>query len=88
VPCAFKTPFKNRSNIKIKNSHKFDRSVRYFAPFGIRAYTLIVPSIASLSRHFVFLTFLSFKIIDSWASLKKGERSHARARMSGRRSLG
>jgi hypothetical protein len=26
--------------VKIKNYHNFDRSVRYFAPFGIRAYTL------------------------------------------------
>jgi hypothetical protein len=41
VPCAFKTRFKNRSEVKIKNSHNFDRSVRYFAPFDIRAYTLL-----------------------------------------------
>jgi hypothetical protein len=26
--------------VKIKKIHNFDRSVRYFAPFGIRAYTL------------------------------------------------
>jgi hypothetical protein len=40
VPCTFKTPFKNRSEVKIENAHNFDRSVQYFAPFDIRAYTL------------------------------------------------
>jgi hypothetical protein len=40
VPSAFKTPFKNRSEVKIKKIHNFDRSVRYFVPFDIRVYTL------------------------------------------------
>jgi hypothetical protein len=31
---------KNHSEVKIENAHNVYRSVRYFAPFGIRAYTL------------------------------------------------